>query len=340
MQTTKVLYSSSKGKESLLKTLEDNTQQYVERIAALKSFRTRTKQKTATRTQIQDWIDEQHDVVNSIDKYEKLRTKQLQVLLLSGIDMSDVQSILQEEDRMNHQRQESRRDYKEELEQLRILLKEQAINLRLNNPLNESDSNHFLVAGVFADVLIQMRSKYSDLLEKLVLEEADLKAEIFSLSKVIYSYQRHDEIESQNTTLSNEILSLFGNSSTEATSNETVDPDLLGALVQDVMKQMSDVDSEILDISRRKQTDIQQLHNNLNLPMDELIPNDDDCSMELLNHGQNKAKHRFYGGWTVNQHETFSKIYRNGELKGIKRSKLFEQLVNSLATLTSWSSLF
>lgn len=393
---TKVLYSSTKGKSILIETLNDNNEQYLERMAALKNFRSKSKKATATRTQIQDWAEEQQDLIKMLDKSEKSKTMQLQALVVAGVDAGMIQSILEEEGVLASERSQLRFSYRSQIDQVKKFLTEQTKQLnklRSNRPSVSEAAEEgeggigrrdLVISGVCADMLLQLRSKFHDAWNTLKAEEAQCRREVASFQQRIQSMLRDDAVETQNNHLHMEVLGMIRNSErafSTTTENESVreredssvtsslgsmtlsgrksaanaktqstsipddDPDLLN-LVADITQEIQLIDEESAKLSSTKTSELYSLSVELGINAASTPKAAVSVYEELDGDGQlpsyteavasprpsqSSAVHPF-GGWTQDNHETFVKIYRNAELKGLKRSKMLEQLQLALSS--------
>lgn len=395
---TKVLYSSTKGKSNLIETLNDNNEQYLERMAALKNFRSKSKKATATRTQIQDWAEEQQDLIKMLDKTEKSKTMQLQALVVAGVDAGVIQSILEEEGVLASERSQLRFSYRSQIDQVKKFLTEQTkqLNKLRNNRPSASegaeseggvDRRDLVISGVCADMFLQLRSKFHDAWSALKAEEAQCRREVASFQQRIQSMLRDDAVETQNNQLHLEVLGMIRNSerafstTNNPAENESVreheepsvtssegsmtlsgkksmtnakaqsvsipddDPDLLN-LVADITQEIQVIDEESAKLTSSKTSELYSLSVELGInaastpkaavSMYEELDGDGQLpsyteAVASPRPSQSSAVHPF-GGWTQDSHETFVKIYRNAELKGLKRSKMLEQLQLALSS--------
>lgn len=412
---TKVLYSSSKGKANLLGVLNENNDQYLERMAALKNFRSKSKKMSAVRTQLQDWSEEQLDLMKALDKCEKNKSSQMQVIILGGVDVSTIQAFLNEEEALAVSRSQLRTTYRNQIEQTKKFLADQIKQMnKLRNPVvnggrtkgnneeNATDEDSpvrkqqaTVIFGVCADVFLQLRGKFHDTWMALKEEESLYRREVNSFAAQMQQMIRDDTVEFQNNQLHLEILAMVRTSeqrivsaevpaevddvsksigSTNSTLLPTTtkavdaliaipddDPELLN-LIADVTQQLQSIDDETHALASKKAAELHQLLIDLEIQQadndmigsevkenmyESLEAEDSDAILEKQpslppsegsTQKRTKPTVHLIGGWSQSEHDTFVKIYRNAELKGIKRSKMLEQLQLALSSNFSKSS--
>lgn len=165
-----------------------------------------------------------------MDKYEKSKVAQIEVFLCSGVDASSVTALIAEDDQFNDSRSQLRNAYRQQVEQVKKFLSDQAKQMAKIRQVSsgekgnadsetvddnsEAHRQQTLITGVCADVLLQMRSKFDSSWQQLRQEEETLRREVALCQQSMHSMLREDDVQEQNGTLHREILSLLTQSTT------------------------------------------------------------------------------------------------------------------------------
>lgn len=327
----------------IFQVIADSTEQYAIKLANLQKFRKKNKNITEEQVLKFEWIKEQNYLQQQTYSLEKDITGLLEIMILHNMSDIDVKDIVSEYDIMSGSRIDNHKTVVNQLKELKLMIKETTKSVHSNATIakeNVSTDNSTATASttditaasaaatstadttvatsdkysaaisIVADLLMQIRYTHNKTWNHLKANEVMLKDMIKSDRRCIYTSLKIDTMTEQNDKLKREFLYM---------EDDDGDVDIF---MEEWIQKLSILDeshqSELRLLKTERDNALNQCNFDTNTLHSDDIDDNDTSSLAAT------------GGWSEDDHDVFTKIYRRGQLNGSQRNAVTTMLQRQL----------
>ena len=324
----KILKSSSTGSlgtaegDNVFDSIANSGEQYKARIASLQSFKKKSKSVTEGHIHRLEWLKEHAHLHALSHNLERDIEGLLEVILLHGGAGTDIAGLVDEGEACGRSREENEKAIVSQLRDIKSMLREVAKNVsRRREAEAGAESKHEgrdgisapmcdnAAVSVFADILMQLHTQHSNSWKSMKAHESELYESVLSDRRAIITSLREDVLSLQNNLLHSEFeLRCDDDVEVEIFMDEWVQK--LGTLAEAHANELKVLRGEREAANLRRQLD--------------LLGSSVTVEEEAKDGSAEGAPLR--GGWAVEDHEVFVKMYKNALASGAQRPAVMSAL--------------